>query len=125
MKQIAQKFLNAPYIWGGKTPFGIDCSGLIQQIFKICGYKLYRDAWMQFNQGNPVDSIENSRPGDLAFFENDQGKVTHVGIIMEDNRIFHASGFVKIDYLDEKGIYSKELSGYSHNLKGIKRILKL
>ena len=85
-------YLNAPYLWGGKTPFGIDCSGFTQMVYKLNGYKLLRDASQQATQGEPLSFIEESEPGDLAFFDNDEVKIIHVGIIMEDNYIIHASG---------------------------------
>ena len=122
LRQTAKLYMNAPYMWGGKTPFGIDCSGLTQQLFKLCGYKLNRDANQQFQQGVKVASLKETKPGDLAFFANDKGKITHVGIIMDDQKILHASGYVRKDKLDEKGIFNEELSSYTHNLEGLKRI---
>ena len=97
-------FLNAPYLWGGKTPFGIDCSGFTQMVYKLNGYKLLRDASQQAGQGEALSFIEESEPGDLAFFDNEEGKIIHVGIIMENNYIIHASGKVRIDRLDHLGI---------------------
>lgn len=124
LKHIIKNYMNAPYLWGGKTPFGIDCSGFTQQIFKLCGYKLKRDAIEQHQQGSNVESLTNAQPGDLAFFRNDKSKISHVGIIIENQDIIHASGYVRKDKLDEKGIFNEELSIYTHNLEGIKRILK-
>jgi len=124
LKQIIKPFMNAPYLWGGKTPFGIDCSGLTQQIFKICGYKLKRDASQQFHMGEKISGLETAKPGDLAFFENERNNISHVGIITEEQGIIHASGFVKHDMLDEKGIFNRELSAYTHKLVGIRRIFK-
>lgn len=124
LKQILKSYMNAPYLWGGKTPFGIDCSGLTQQVFRLCGYSLPRDARQQFKQGESVSSLAEALPGDLAFFENEQQQISHVGILMEDQDIIHASGYVRKDKLDENGIYSEEFSIYTHILAGIKRILK-
>ncbi len=124
LKQIIKLYMNAPYLWGGKTPFGIDCSGLVQQVFKLCGYKLKRDASLQYLQGEKVDSIENAISGDLAFFSDNKNKISHVGIVLEDNYIIHASGFVRKDKLDGKGIFNEELSTHTHNLAGIRRIFK-
>ncbi len=124
IKQIIKNYMNAPYLWGGKTPFGIDCSGLTQQIYKLCGYKLKRDASQQFHQGTEVAAVAHSMPGDLAFFKNEKGKISHVGIIMENHDLVHASGYVRKDKLDENGIFNEELSTYTHILAGIKRILK-
>lgn len=120
---IARKYFHAPYLWGGKSPFGIDCSGFTQQVFKICGYTLKRDAREQFLQGSAVDQIEKSKPGDLAFFGDDDGKVTHVGIITDGLGIIHASGSVREDQLDAKGIFNKDLQKYTHTLRGIRRLL--
>lgn len=123
-KEIALQYLNAPYLWGGKTPFGIDCSGFTQQVFKICGYKLPRDAYQQALVGKIVPDLDEAAPGDLAFFTNTEGRVYHVGIILEDNKIIHASGKVKIDLLDENGIYDVVNNIYSHPLSSLRRILK-
>jgi len=98
--QTAYAFLNAPYLWGGKTPFGIDCSGFTQMVYKLNGYKLLRDASQQATQGEALSFIEESEPGDLAFFDNSEGDIIHVGIIMKDNYIIHAHGKVRIDRLD-------------------------
>jgi cell wall-associated NlpC family hydrolase len=116
-------YLNAPYLWGGKTPFGIDCSGFTQMVYKLNGYKLLRDASQQATQGEPLSFIEESEPGDLAFFDNNEGRITHVGIIMEDNYIIHASGKVRIDRLDHLGIYNAETNKHTHKLRVIKKII--
>ena len=123
LRQIACKYLNAPYLWGGRSPFGIDCSGFTQVVFRICGYALMRDSSQQEQQGMRVDGTEAMKPGDLAFFSNEKGTVTHTGIVLEDQKIIHASGKVKIDKLDDTGIYVEELRDYSHKLHSIKRIL--
>ena len=116
-------YLNAPYLWGGKTPFGIDCSGFTQMVYKLNGYKLLRDASQQSTQGEALSFIEESEPGDLAFFDNEEGKIIHVGIIMEDNYIIHASGKVRIDRLDHLGIYNAEQNRHTHRLRVIKKII--
>lgn len=116
-------FLNAPYLWGGKTPFGIDCSGFTQMVYKLNGYKLLRDASQQAAQGEPLSFIEESEPGDLAFFDNEEGNIIHVGIIMENNYIIHASGKVRIDRLDHLGIYNPETNRHTHKLRVIKKII--
>jgi len=122
--RVAEKYLNSPYMWGGRSPFGIDCSGFTQVVFRICGYSLLRDASQQAKQGTKVEKLEGAGPGDLAFFVNDQDKIYHVGILMEDDQIIHASGMVRIDQLDEKGIYLPETGAYTHKLAFIRRILK-
>ena len=116
-------FLNSPYLWGGKTPFGIDCSGFTQMVYKINGYKLYRDAKDQANQGKTLSFIEESEAGDLAFFNNDEGDIIHVGIILQNNHIIHASGKVRIDRIDHSGIYNNDLNKHTHSLRYIKKIL--
>lgn len=119
----ALSFLNSPYLWGGKTPFGIDCSGFTQMVYKINGYKLYRDAKDQANQGETLSFIEESEAGDLAFFNNDQGDIIHVGIILQNNHIIHASGKVRIDRIDHSGIYNNDLNKHTHSLRYIKKII--
>lgn len=121
--KTAFMYLNAPYLWGGKSPFGIDCSGFTQMVYKLNGYKLLRDASQQASQGEALSFIEESQPGDLAFFDNENGAITHVGILMEDNYIIHASGKVRIDRLDHLGIYNAETNRHTHKLRVIKRII--
>ncbi|TGD59742.1 C40 family peptidase [Flavobacterium humi] len=116
-------YLHTPYLWGGKTPFGIDCSGFTQMVYKLNGYKLLRDASQQANQGEALSFIEESEPGDLAFFDNEEGNIIHVGIIMEDNYIIHASGKVRIDRLDHLGIYNAQLNRHTHKLRVIKKVI--
>jgi gamma-D-glutamyl-L-lysine dipeptidyl-peptidase len=124
LKAIASKYLNAPYLWGGKTPFGIDCSGLTQIVFKICGYRLFRDAYQQAQQGKSIRSLSESRPGDLAFFHNAEGKIIHTGIVLGADKIIHASGKVRIDQLHEQGIFNVETQGYTHQLSHLRRIMQ-
>ncbi len=116
-------YLNAPYLWGGKNPFGIDCSGFTQMVYKLNGYKLLRDASQQATQGDALSFIEESEAGDLAFFDNEEGNIIHVGIIMDDNYIIHASGKVRIDRLDHLGIYNAETNKHTHKLRVIKKII--
>ncbi len=138
LMEIAMQYLNAPYLWGGKTPFGIDCSGFTQMVFKHCGVQLKRDASQQAEQGEMIPFIEQAQFGDLAFFEDyntDSGvltdnegrpesrRITHVGIILDNRTIIHASGKVKGDTLDHEGIFSKSTGGYTHKLRFIKRVL--
>ncbi|MDX1278206.1 C40 family peptidase [Oceanihabitans sediminis] len=121
--KTAFSFLNAPYLWGGKTPFGIDCSGFTQMVYKLNGYKLLRDASQQATQGEALSFIEESEPGDLAFFDNNEGDIVHVGIIMKDNYIIHAHGKVRIDRLDHSGIYNADKRMHTHKLRVIKKII--
>lgn len=120
---LTNRFLNTPYLWGGKTMFGFDCSGFSQTIFKILGHQLPRDAWQQAEMGVGVDFLEEAVAGDLAYFHNAEGKITHVGILLSPSQIIHCSGSVRIDTIDHHGIYNQELAAYSHELRFIKRVL--
>ncbi len=121
--EVAASFLNAPYLWGGKTPFGIDCSGFTQMVYKLCGYKLLRDAGQQATQGEVLSFIEESEPGDLAFFDNENCVIIHVGIIMKDNYIIHAHGKIRIDRIDHSGIFNVDSQRHTHKLRVIKKII--
>ena len=116
-------YLNSPYLWGGRTPFGIDCSGFTQMVYRLNGYSISRDAYQQATQGEVLSFIEESEPGDLAFFDNEEGKIIHVGIIMQDNYIIHAHGKVRIDRLDHSGIFNVSTKRHSHKLRVIKKII--
>ena len=122
IEKVALQFLNAPYLWGGKTIFGIDCSGFVQTVFFICGRQLPRDASQQVALGTTVDFLTEAKTGDLAFFENENGKIVHVGILLNNHQIIHASGQVKISQIDNYGILSDSQNGYSHKLRIIKRM---
>ena len=125
-KELVSKallFLNSPYLWGGRTPFGIDCSGFTQMVYRLCGYDLLRDAKDQTKQGEVLSFIEESEAGDLAFFDNEEGNITHVGIIMNDYNIIHAHGKVRIDTLDHSGIYNVDSRKHTHKLRVIKKII--
>ena len=120
----AKQFLYAPYLWGGRTVAGIDCSGLSQMAFKLCNKKLSRDAAQQAMEGEVVDFLQHAKAGDLAFFDNAEGKIIHVGILLDTQNILHAteaSGSVVIDKIDGAGIISKTLRMRTHNLRMVKR----
>ena len=121
--ETAIQYLNAPYLWGGKSVLGIDCSGLVQVVYGIGGYLLPRDASQQVLQGELVDFLSESMPGDLAFFGSEEGSITHVGILVDNATIIHASGWVKIESVDSQGVISSKTGEYTHQLRVIKRIV--
>jgi len=119
--KVARKLLFAPFLWGGRSALGIDCSGYTQLVFKCCGISISRDAQHQVDQGTVVDFVDSSRLGDLAFFTKESDRISHVGIILEDGKIIHASGRVRIDNLDHYGIFNEDTQRYTHRLRIIKR----
>lgn len=119
----AKEFLNIPYLWGGKSFFAVDCSGFVQLVYKIHNVKMPRDTYQQAEVGEALSFVEESQPGDLAFFENSEGKIIHVGIMLENQKIIHASGKVRIDTLDSSGIFNKEMNKHTHKLRVIKSVL--
>lgn len=120
--ELAFSYLNSPYLWGGKSPMGIDCSGFSQTVYKLIGIDLPRDAYQQAELGSTLNFVEEAQSGDLAFFDNDEGRITHVGIMIDNNKIIHASGKVRIDLIDHYGIYNEETKNYSHKLRLIKHL---
>lgn len=125
IKQVAYKFLNTAYLWGGKSVFGIDCSGFAQMVYKFLHVQLPRDAWQQAEKGDVVNSLQEAVCGDLAFFDNDEGKIIHVGIILNPQEIIHSSGKVRLDKLDNEGIINLETKQRTHKLRIIKRHFKI
>ena len=119
----AKKFINIPYLWGGRSSFGTDCSGFVQNIYKQSGIPLPRDAKQQAQCGKVVTSAGEILPGDLLFFHDEKGEIIHTGVYIGNNNIIHASGRVRQDTFDEKGIYCRETGTYSHALSVIRRIL--
>jgi len=122
LRDNALIYLNAPYLWGGRSPLGIDCSGLTQMIYRLQGIDLPRDAHEQAKVGTTLSFVDESESGDLAFFDDDEGKIIHVGIILEENYIIHASGKVRIDRIDQQGIFNTEIGSHTHKLRLIKSI---
>ena len=123
MLEFAQKLLGTPYLWGGRTAFGIDCSGFVQLCARAAGKMLPRDASEQVQVGELVYFLPEIQHGDLAFFGNEEGHIVHVGMMLDNERILHASGQVRIDYLDQTGIFNKERNEHTHRLQVIKRIV--
>jgi len=119
----AYMYLHSPYLWGGRMPFGIDCSGFVQMVYKLCGIALLRDSSQQATQGDIVNLLSEAYPGDLAFFDDDEGVINHVGILLDRNTIIHASGRVRTDKIDHHGIFNEETRQYSHKLRLLRRIL--
>lgn len=122
LTEISKDLLNTPYLWGGKSVFGIDCSGFTQLVFRLKGVNLPRDAYQQEDCGHSID-FEDIAIGDIAFFSNAQGKIIHVGIVIEKKKIIHASGRVRIDNLLKSGIYNDDYQKETHKLHSIKRII--
>lgn len=123
LMETAAFFRNVSYLWGGKNLFGLDCSGFVQVVFKLNGIQLKRDAWQQAEQGISVDFLPEVQPGDVAFFDNEEGRIIHVGMMLNASEIIHASGKVRVDRMDNQGIYNAELGRYTHKLRIIKRFL--
>ncbi len=123
MLSFALRFLRTPYLWGGRTPAGIDCSGFTQLIYKSVGVLIPRDASQQVELGSALDFASEAQIGDLAFFQNEEGRIVHVGMVCAPGKIIHASGQVRIDKLDDTGIFNADKGQYSHHLRIIKRIL--
>jgi len=120
----AKFFQNTPYLWGGRNLFGLDCSGFVQTVFKLLGVKLRRDAAQQAEHGELVGFLAECKAGDIAFFDNDEGRITHVGIMLNNHEIIHSSSKVRIDPIDDQGIFNKELNKYTHKLRIIKRFVE-
>lgn len=121
ISKVAKRYEGSPYLWGGKTHFGIDCSGFVQQVLKQCATLYPRDAYQQAELGEAI-SLENAQKNDLAFFHNKDGKIIHVGILLDQQHIIHAHAKVRIDRIDEKGIWNDEINDYSHRLNAVKQI---
>jgi gamma-D-glutamyl-L-lysine dipeptidyl-peptidase len=123
LPDTAMKFINSPFIWGGRIPSGIDCSGFTKLVFKIHGINIQHDSRMQAEAGKNIDFIDETMSGDLVFFDDERGRISHVGMILSRGLVIHASGRVRIDVIDHQGIFKQEIGGYSHKLRTIRRIL--
>lgn len=124
IRKIAMKYLHAPYYSGGRTPFGIDSGAFIQMVYKIVGIRMGRLPTHQATEGEWIHFVHEAQAGDIAFFENEDGRIVHAGIILGDNKIIHAHDWVRVDTLDHYGIYRKEIKSYTHKLRVIKRIVE-
>lgn len=122
--KTAMEYLHTPYLWGGRSPFGIDCSGFTQMVFRLCGIALKRDASLQCQEGEIISFINEAQSGDLAFFENAAGNIIHTGILTGTGKIIHASGWVRIDAIDHHGIFNPETGQYTHTLRLVRRMTK-
>jgi cell wall-associated NlpC family hydrolase len=120
---IMQPYLNTSYLWGGKSLFGIDCSGFVQQVYKMLDKQLPRDAYQQAAVGEVVNFLQEAQCGDLAFFDNAEGKITHVGILLNPNKIMHASGKVRVDTIDSMGIINGDTGERTHKLRVVKTVM--
>ena len=107
-------------MWGGRSVFGIDCSGFVQQVYAYFNIQLPRDAYQQAGMGKDIGFLAETICGDLAYFDNKEGKITHVGIMLDAQTIIHASGRVRIDYIDQAGILNKETGERTHQLRIVK-----
>ncbi|HDO06592.1 MAG TPA: hydrolase Nlp/P60 [Bacteroidetes bacterium] len=121
--ETAKRYLGSPYLWGGRSYFGNDCSGFTQIVYRMCGYNLLRDSSQQAEQGVIISFIEEAKIADLAFFENEEGCIMHVGILLNNHQIIHSSGQVRIDAIDHEGIFNENLKKYTHKLRFIRRII--
>ena len=121
VKQLVYKFLNTPYLWGGKSVFGIDCSGFSKLVYKLLNVAIPRDAWQQALHGDTVSFLQEAKCGDLAFFDDEEGKIVHVGILLNEHEIIHSSGKVRLDKIDNQGIQNVETKQRTHKLRIIKR----
>ncbi|MCU4163741.1 NlpC/P60 family protein [Carboxylicivirga caseinilyticus] len=124
ISDVAHSFINVPYLWGGRNFYGLDCSGFVQVVYAIKGIQIPRDASQQVGLGNMVSFVEEAKAGDLAFFDNEEGNIVHVGMCLGRGEIIHASGRVRVDKFDHQGIFNQESNKYSHKLRVIKRIIE-
>ncbi len=124
LEDVIQEVLGLPYLWGGRSGFGFDCSGLVQYLGRTQGIKLSRDASDQAAEGVTLSFINEAQAGDLAFFDDTEGMIHHVGMMLGDGKIIHASGTVRIDNIDQQGIYNEKIGAYTHKLRVMKRVIK-
>jgi len=120
---FAQRLLYTPYLWGGRSSYGIDCSGFTQLCYKVCGIAIPRDSGQQWKAAKQI-SWASRKPTDLVFFnQNGKPNISHVGILMNANEIIHASGRVRIDSIQAEGIIRKSDQKLTHQFVGIGRFI--
>jgi len=120
--EAAFMFINTPYLWGGRSVFGADCSGFVQTAFRYINIALPRDAAHQAERGEVVGLLQEARAGDLAFVDDPEGDIIHVGILLNGASIIHAYGKVRVDGIDNEGIVNTETGNRTHRLRIIKRL---
>ncbi len=118
----ARRFLNVPFLHGGRSLFGVDASAFVQLVYKVHGKKLPRFAEVQAELGELLAFVWEAEAGDLAFFDDESGRISHVGIMLNNEEIIHAYGKVRVDILDSSGIFNKDLQKHTHQLRFIKRL---
>ncbi len=121
--EVSKYFLNTPFLWGGRSLFGMDAPGFVQLVYKLIGMALPRNLDQMVEQGALVPFQKKAQPGDLAFFEDTHGNIIHTGLILNHDSVIHASAVVRIDAIDHQGIKSPTSSAYSHRLRIIKTLL--
>lgn len=122
IRQVAFTFLNTAYLWGGRSVFGIDCSGFVQVLMRFFGKKLPRDTANQAMVGEYLGFLQEAKCGDLAFFDDEDGRIIHAGLLLNDHEIIHAAGKVRIDDIDGAGILHRETGLRTHQLRVLKRV---
>ncbi len=128
LRTAVMQYIHAPYLWGGRSVNGLDCSGLTQMAYKLCNHIIPRDASQQALKGANVEFLEMARCGDLAFFADKDDRINHVGMLLDNKTIIHSTevvGRVVMDKIDLGGIISVSLKKRTHTLRYVKRMINL